>query len=651
MKYLLYSFLLLSQLSFADLSSDSNLTEKVKSTILSFLSSSTNTEENKTKTIVKPIISKDENKTYEEDFDTNEKMLAQKLLEEEHKKVIKRLEEEKKKKLLEKKKEEAKIEKLKQEAEARKVLLARIKMLVEEKEELDKKLIKDNIWANVYLNHERYQTLNRKLEEVNERISMYKSKAYLDKKDKALYEETLLQYQIIEGKLSQLKEYKDDPFVKLIETPTVGKAPTISNPLNIIEAMSFQKHLKLVREEYAKNYEKLNDAVTKLYEKNMILQELVLKTRGVKYDDYVEELRATESKLEDFELTLEILKTSVAAFDQKVSQVNLNLDDGIKKEIKKSIITGSTILFILLFFFFIKYLVKKYMSDNELFYGINKVINFLFIVLIFIILLFSYLENVGHLITVLSFASAGIAIALKDWFMSLIGWIVILVSGSIHVGDRVKFIKDGTAYVGDIVDISVLRMTLHEDVTLTTITENRRSGRIIFIPNNYIFTDMIANYSHSGLKTVWDGIDFMITFDSNVAKAQHIAKDVTRKYSKGYTDMTRKQLNRLRSKYSMRNTAVEPRILSFLDTYGVRISAWYLTNAYATLTLRSTISMEILSRLQEEDDIFMAFPSQSLYMDKPAPKVPLEEGEEPTSEHGLGGISKENKTKGWGVTY
>ncbi|SFV66900.1 MscS family mechanosensitive ion channel [hydrothermal vent metagenome] len=260
------------------------------------------------------------------------------------------------------------------------------------------------------------------------------------------------------------------------------------------------------------------------------------------------------------------------------------------------------------------------MSEHDLYYGTNKVINFLFIALVFIILLFSYLENVENLVRILSFASAGIAIALKDWFMSIIGWFVILISGSIHVGDRVKFVKDGFEYVGDVVDISILRITLHEDVTLTSVYKNRRTGRIIFIPNNYIFTDMIANYSHAGLKTVWDGIDFYITFDSNVAKAQAIAKEVTRKYAKGYTDMTRKQLNRLRSKYSIRNTAVEPRILGFLDTYGVRISAWYLTNSYATLTLRSTISMEILSKLKEADDIFISYPSQSLYMDKPAPK-------------------------------
>ena len=381
------------------------------------------------------------------------------------------------------------------------------------------------------------------------------------------------------------------------------------------------------------------------------MQELLAKTKGEAHKKYVTELKATEKKVEDFKQTLEIFKTAADAFNQEVSQINTNIDDEISAEIEKSIITGSIILFMLLLFFLIKYLVKKYMSDNELYYGTNKVINFVFIALVFLILLFSYLENVGHLLNILAFASAGIAIALKDWFMSLMGWFVILVSGSIHVGDRMKFIKDGVAYVGDIVDISVLRMTLHEDVTLTTIDVNRRSGRIIFIPNHYVFTDMIANYSHAGLKTVWDGIDFVITFDSNVAKAQAIAKDVTRKYSKGYTDMTRKQLNRLRSKYSMRNTAVEPRILAFFDPNGVRISAWYLTNAYATLTLRSTISMEILSRLNEADDIFIAYQSQSIYMDKPAPKLQLQEDEEPAEGHGEKPLTPKPRTtkpNGWG---
>ena len=70
----------------------------------------------------------------------------------------------------------------------------------------------------------------------------------------------------------------------------------------------------------------------------------------------------------------------------------------------------------------------------------------------------------------------------------------------------------------------------------------------------------------------------------------------------------------------MKNTNVEPRIYTFIEPYGIKISAWYHTNAYATLTLRSTISMEIIERLQKEDDISLAFPSQSVYIDKSVPR-------------------------------
>ncbi len=506
-----------------------------------------------------------------------------------------------------------------QKEKERQILEARLTELIDEKKNIDSYLSKDNLWTRIYANHETYQLLELNLKELSEKISNIKNKyspSIQDKIDLKSYENA---YDVIDKKLSFLKEYKKDPFKKLIKSPKIDKEPSITNPVDIITALSFQKQVETIDNDYKKRYKSLNIAIDKLTRESEILQELVLKTRGSIYNDYVKELRNLENKLADFRQARDYLKATVEAFDSDVSQIKFKINKGIEDEIEKSIITGSIILFILLLFIIVKYLVKKYMSENDLYYGTNKVINFIFITLVFIILLFSYLEDVENLVTVLSFASAGIAIALKDWFMSIMGWFVILISGSVHVGDRVKFVKDGVQYVGDIVDISLLRMTLHEDVTLTSVYSNRRTGRIVFIPNNYIFSDVIANYSHAGLKTVWDGIDIYLTFDSNASKAQSIAKEVTRKYSKGYTDMTRKQLNKLRSKYSMRNTAVEPRIFAFVDVYGIRLSAWYLTNSYATLTLRSTISMEILSRLKEADDIFLAYPSQSLYMDKSAP--------------------------------
>jgi small-conductance mechanosensitive channel len=102
----------------------------------------------------------------------------------------------------------------------------------------------------------------------------------------------------------------------------------------------------------------------------------------------------------------------------------------------------------------------------------------------------------------------------------------------------------------------------------------------------------------------------MITFDSNHKKAALIAKEIVKKYSKGYTDISRKQLNKLRSQYSLKNINVEPRVFTFMEEHGVNISCWYMTNSYATLTLRSNIFSNILDAINEEDDIKIAYPTQ-----------------------------------------
>ncbi len=509
-----------------------------------------------------------------------------------------------------------------------------VQELLREKDRLDKELMDNNIWSKIYSNYHIYKelklqeaSLDKKIDELKE----FSKKRLLNRQQRTIFAKLKNEKKILEGKLQLLKEYEKDPFKKFLKPPEIGEIPTVTNPFSIIAALSFQEKLKNDQKEYNDRYDSIRNVMKELKEKALVLRALLQKDPG--NERYQKALQDTEEQIETFTPVVEIFKTTQSVYTKKIDEIKLNLQAEIKKEIQKATTIGIIILVFLILLFLIKFLVKKYMSDNERFYTINKFLNFTFVTLLILTLLFAYIENVNYLVTILGFASAGIAIALKDWFMSLMGWFVIIVGGAIHVGDRVKFVRNGMEYVGDVVDISLLRMTIQEDITLTTYMHNRRAGRIIFVPNNYIFTDMVANYSHAGLKTVWDGIDFTITFDSNASKASLIAKEVTKKYSKGYTDITRKQLNKLRSQYSMKNTNVEPRIYSFIEPYGIKISAWYHTNAYATLTLRSTISMEIIERIQAEEDITLAFPTQSIYIDKDvrkpaAPQPTLFDGEE-----------------------
>ncbi len=494
----------------------------------------------------------------------------------------------------------------------------RIDQLLVQKETLQKELSDNNIWSKIYSNYHTYKELEKQqivLDENIARLEKIKRKTQAQKEEYQNAQDTKI---TLLGKLQLLEEYEKDPFKKFLTPPEITAVPKVDSPFALISAVSYREKLQSDMEEYNNRYESLYRIVEKFKEKQLLLKKL-LKLDPLNIE-FINEQQDTIDQIKTFIPVLEIFKTTKNVYSKKIDEIELKLKNDIQREIQRTMTIGGIILFFLFILFFIKHFVKKYMSEDERFYAINKALNISFVSILILTLLLAYIENVSYLVTILGFASAGIAIAMKDWFMSLMGWATIVLGGAIHVGDRVRFVRQGVEYVGDIVDISMLRMTMHEDVNLTSYMTNRRAGRMIFIPNNFIFTDMIANYSHSGLKTVWDGIDFVITFDSDANKATQIAKEITKKYSKGYTEITRKQLNKLRSKYGMRNTNVEPRIFTHIEPYGLKISAWYLTNSYATMTLRSTISIEIIARIQEEEKIQLAFPTQSIYVDKNVPK-------------------------------
>ena len=488
------------------------------------------------------------------------------------------------------------------------------KTLLLEKELIERELQDNNIWSKIYSNYHTYKELQKEKLILDVKISALNKKKKLTKNEKVEIEKKEKEKRTLEGKLNLLEEYENNPFEKFLAPPTIDDVPTVTNPFAVIGALSYQKKLSFDQEEYSSRFKSLESIMSTLRKKVILYEKLI----NIAPDNpaYLKAYEDTLEEIKTFEPVIDIFHTSNNVHTKKMDEIKLKLESDIKREASKAFTIGAIIIFFILLLLFIKYLVRKYMSDNERFYSINKALNIGFITLTILTLMFAYIENISYLVTILGFASAGIAIAMKDWFMSLMGWATIMLGGSIHVGDRIRFLRDGVEYVGDIVDISMLRITMHEDITLTTYLVNRRAGRMVFIPNNFIFTEMISNYSHAGLKTVWDGIDFLITFDSDAHKAAQIAKEIAKKYSKGYTEITRKQLNKLRSKYGMKNTNVEPRIFTHIDTYGMKISVWYLTNSYATMTLRSTISMEIISRIQEEASIHIAYPSQSIFMDE-----------------------------------
>lgn len=467
--------------------------------------------------------------------------------------------------------------------------------------------LSNNIWITRYNNYLTYRKLEKELAKIKADAKKYAG--WKGEKYKELSYQLYNKIKIKENELELISEYKDSPIGKQITPMTISQIPLVTNPVAIIEAMTYIQQLDESVDSYKSIKKELQSVLLKLQLKITILKNLYKLQKNEKIEEVLEK---TKSEVNDFTMVVDIVSTTDEVYTKKVLQTRQEVNNSITDEIWHTIKLLSIIIVLFGIAFGVKRAFKKYVDDDDKHYTTNKLINFIFIVLVVFILLFSYIDNVSYLVTILGFASAGIAIALKDWFMSIFGWMAIMTSGAISVGDRIKVTRDGIEVVGDVLDISIFKIAVREDITLTSYMQNRRAGRVFFIPNNYIFTDMIANYTFDELRTVWDGIDLYITFDSNHQRAIELAKSIVSTHSKGYTDLTKKRLQKMRRKYVLRSANPEPRVFSFIEPYGVVISSWYHTNSYATLALRSTVSMEILEAFKAADDIHIAYPTQTL---------------------------------------
>jgi small-conductance mechanosensitive channel len=469
------------------------------------------------------------------------------------------------------------------------------------------KSIDENIWIKRYDSYLTYRKIEKELQKT--KIDVKKYARWKGEKYKELAYQLNNKIKIKENELELINEFKDSPIGRQIRPHTIKKIPIITNPFIMVEAYSYIKSLQ----EYDIEYQNINDQLLELLGfLNVKLKSLEELNKLEPTKELKQKIIKLQQEVKDFNMVVDVVSTTGEVYAKKIDQVILETNDNITQEIKSIFRLVMIVIILFILSIIAKLVIKRYVEDDDKHYTGNKLVNFTFIVISIFVVLFAYIDNASYLVTVLGFASAGIAIALKDWFMSIFGWMSIMLSGSINPGDRIKVQRDGIEIVGDVLDITLLKIAIREDTTLTSYVKNRRTGRVFFIPNNYVFTDAIANYTFDGLRTVWDVVDVNITFNSNHKKAVELAKNVANIHAKSYTDLAKKRLQKMRKKYVLRNSNPDPRVFAFVEIYGITISTWFHTNSHATLGLKSTIGMEILEIFKQHDDIKLAYPTQTL---------------------------------------
>ena len=205
----------------------------------------------------------------------------------------------------------------------------------------------------------------------------------------------------------------------------------------------------------------------------------------------------------------------ISDFSEYVSNI-LGID---KEYIKLTILT----IFVILIAEIIKWIAKNIyshmpVSDKKKFFR-NRKSRIIITAICFVVILLIWGEKLNGIITLVSFISAGVTIAIREIIFNFFAGIYINMRKPFDVEDRVEIDE----IKGDVINTHALSFEMLE---IGERNEGEQStGRIVHIPNSYIFTKTLKNYTKA-FKYIWDEIKIELDLDANIEETKEKIYDI-----------------------------------------------------------------------------------------------------------------------------
>lgn len=143
--------------------------------------------------------------------------------------------------------------------------------------------------------------------------------------------------------------------------------------------------------------------------------------------------------------------------------------------------------------------------------------------LLVIIIVFTIFREPEDTLYSLGILSLVLGFALQAPIMSFIGWLYIIFRHPYQAGDRIET----KGHKGDVVEISYLDTSIME-CSGAYLGNDRRSGRIIKIPNSLVLSHEIINYSGDQTPFIWNETAIQIAYTSDLKFVEKCLLDTTK---------------------------------------------------------------------------------------------------------------------------
>ncbi len=253
-------------------------------------------------------------------------------------------------------------------------------------------------------------------------------------------------------------------------------------------------------------------------------------------------------------------------------------------------------------------LIRRKVSDAKDRYTFRKTVSTLLTILALAALFAIWFKETTSLLIAYGILSAGVAIALQDLLRSVAGGIVIFVSRPFKAGDRIQ-VGDS---IGDVLDIGNISTTLME--IREWVDADQYTGRIIQIPNSFVLSATIKNYTRD-FEFIWDEVRIMLIYGSNWKKAEKITLEVAEPVIVEFEILAKKELLRMGEKYFITTYDVQTKIYTKIEENWIDMRLRYVVEPQKRRTVSHLLISKILQAFEEEEDIMVGTASSIEVMD------------------------------------
>jgi len=223
-------------------------------------------------------------------------------------------------------------------------------------------------------------------------------------------------------------------------------------------------------------------------------------------------------------------------------------------------------------------------------------------VVIALIIAFTFATQLGSVVTFAGLIRAGVAVALQNVIVSMVGYFFLIGKFGIRVGDRVQV----SGVTGEVVDIGLVRFHLMELGGAGA--DSQPTGRVVAFSNSIVFQPASGLFKQiPGTNFVWHEIDLTFAPESNYhAVRERVTAAVDTAFAEYHEKMEGQRHQMEMTLSSISAAELKPKTRLHFSSTGIEVNVRFPVELDTAAEIDEQIMKELLTAIEKDPQLKLA---------------------------------------------